>query len=111
MFSTIADVVGPETIKDLISLYPSVCETDTTDDMMTYPDEVWEWILQTIGLVTGAHQWDVLWRFGLVLDSDTAAQRNCGDLWRPHGRIESSWYIPDDEDTPISIDNPPKVMT
>lgn len=106
--TTIADVVGPKFIKDLISLYPSVCETDTKDDIEQ--ETIDDWITHFVGLVTGEHQWDVLWRFGLVLDDDTAAQRSCGDLWRPNGRIESSWYVPDDEDTPISIDNPPKVM-
>lgn len=59
-------------------------------------------------LVTGTHVWHKLWLFGLIEDQDVVKQRSCGDLWRPYGRIANGYYVPDDEDTEISIFNPPE---
>ena len=38
-----------------------------------------------MGMVTGAHIWDALWRFGVVVDDDL------------------NWYMPDDYDTTVSL--------
>ena len=61
---------------------------------------------QTVGLVTGRHIWDALWRFGLIEDE---AVTRLGCLWQPDGHIENDYYIPDDHDTIedcVTIDTP-----
>lgn len=101
----LTDYVGPETTAELIAAFGS-------NVLVPQPDEVGveEYISQTVGLVTGYSVWHRLWLFGLVEDKDVVAQRSCGDLWRPAGRIANGYYIPDDEDSELTlttIDNPP----
>lgn len=101
MMMQITDYVGPETTAELIAAFgtdilrPSVPERDTMD-------------INNDGMVTGYHIWHRLWLFGLIEDEDVVKQRSCGDLWRPDGRVANGYYIPDDDDTEISIDNPPQ---
>lgn len=100
----LADFVGPETVKEMIRAFGS-------DVVIPQPvEDGVEDISSPVGLVTGEHIWDMLWRFGIVVDNDVQRQRSCGDLWRPDGRIANGYYIPDDEDTEYpcySIDSPP----
>ncbi len=104
MMSPVADYIGPETTADLVAafgssvLLPSVPERDPTESKREREEN---------GMVTGEHLWRRLWLFGLIEDTDVVSQRSCGDLWRPEGRIANGYYIPDDEDTEVSIDNPP----
>ena len=102
MQTTFADVIGPEMAADIIAAFGS-------DALLPSPieDGVMD-ISSPVGLVTGEHVWYRLWLFGLVESSDVVRQRSCGDLWRPDGRIANGYYIPDDDDTMVSIDNPPQ---
>lgn len=98
--ATLADVIGPETRQDMIRAFgsdvfiPQPLEEGTVDIKDT--------------LVTGSHVWYKLWLFGLIEDQDVVSTHGCGDLWRPYGRIANGYYIPDDIDTNVSIDNPPE---
>ena len=109
MMTTLADFVGPEFRQDMLRSFG-------TDMLLPSPDEVGDWDkdYSPNGLTTGEYLWDTLWRFGLVEDKDVVSQRSCGDLWRPDGRIANGYYIPDDEDSEVSlvsIDSPPVVDT
>ena len=98
--STIADCLGPQFLKELsdADIIPSPLEEGMMD-INTSPN----------GLVTGQHVWDALWRFGIILDDDAAKVVNLGSFWRPEGTLDTRYYVPDDDDTPISIDHPPSV--
>jgi len=104
--STIADSLGPEFLQELLdnNLLPSPDEVgmmDINDDIID------EFIHQAVGLVTAEHLWDALWRFGIILDDDAAKVINLGSFWRPEGTLDTRYYVPDDDDTEISIDHPP----
>jgi hypothetical protein len=106
--STIADSLGPQFLKELsdANLLPSVSEGDMTD----IEDDIFDdYIRQTVGLTTGEHLWDALWRFGIILDDDAAKVVNLGSFWRPERTLDTRYYVPDDLDTEISIDHPPSV--
>jgi len=107
--ATIADSLGPQFLRELsdANLLPSPVEDGVTD--IEYISEADEYINQTVGLTTGEHLWDALWRFGIILDDDAAKVVNLGSFWRPERTLDSRYYVPDDEDTEISIDHPPKV--
>ena len=103
MMTTLADYVGPEFRMDMLRAFgsdvfiPSSPErADGYDDDVTYIDAI-------IGCVTGQYLWHKAWLYGLVLDADVQSQRGCGDLWRPNGRIETAYYVPDDYDTPLEL--------
>lgn len=106
MFTQIADFIGPETQAELVAAFGSSI-------LLPQPDEVGVEDIESVnGLVTGQHVWYKLWLFGIVVDNDVTLQRSCGDLWRPDGKIANGYYVPDDEDSELSlidIDHPPTV--
>jgi hypothetical protein len=70
---------------------------------MTQGSFIEDEVERMVGFTTGEHLWDAMWRFGLVEDKDVVQQRNCGNLWRPDGRIANGYYVPDDDDTEVSL--------
>ncbi len=104
MMATLADYVGPEFKADLIRAFGSdVFIPNPVEDGGWEDTEDTDYIASHFGWTTGQYLWYTAWLFGLVLDADVQAQRSCGDLWRPNGRIESAYYIPDDYDTPLEL--------
>jgi hypothetical protein len=91
--NTIADSLAPEVLEQLGATF-----LEGIDEYMG-PAKGWdcsEYIEQTIGLVTGEHIWDALWRFGVVVDDDL------------------SWYMPSDHDVVyniITLDGPNRCIT
>ena len=69
-----------------------------------------EWL---VGFTTGEHLWDAMWRFGIVVDNDTAlVTESLAGYWNPEGslRVRADYYVPNDYDTEVSLidlDHPP----
>ena len=72
-------------------------------DYLTVGSFIEDEVERMVGFTTGEHLWDTMWRFGLVEDKDVVQQRSCGNLWRPDGRIANGYYVPDDDDTEVSL--------
>lgn len=81
--TTIQDSLSPEQLAALaqsFGLEIMACEY-TTEGEFLQDSEVHD----MMGMVTGEHLWDAVWRFGIVVDDDL------------------NWYMPDDYDTTVSL--------
>ena len=109
--SKIADSLSPAELDMVYKAFG----LDLLDDSPAYYTEAdllkeveWE-----VGLVTGSHLWDAMWRFGIVIDNDTAlVTESLAGYWNPEGslRCRADYYVPNDYDTEVSLidlDHPP----
>ena len=104
MMTQLAEFLGPNFKEELIRAFgSSILSPSPVEDGVMDDDEDTRYINAHVGYTTSEYLWDRAWRFGLVLDVDVQAQRSCGDLWRPNGRIETAFYIPDDHDTEVPL--------
>ena len=84
-------------------------------DFVATGDDLLKEIEWLVGFTTGEHLWDAMWRFGIVLDDDTAqSSESLTGYWNPTGSIHNraGYYVPCDYDIEIptvSLDSPPTV--
>jgi hypothetical protein len=106
--SSIADSLSPAEL-DMVTKafgFGVLEESSWTPSLM---EEI-EWL---VGLTTGQHLWDAMWRFGIVIDNDTMeSAESLTGYWNPEGSIHNraGYYVPCDYDTEIpmvSLDTPP----